>query len=208
MFYDERTSQIGGIVLRFLIGVVIGILLVPIAALLWFRFAHVPVAVADPPLPDERAFTSIPLDVRIHREMIGNPPIQPDEANLVAGAHIYSDQCAVCHGFYGKPSAMGHHMFPGAPSLWEKHHDGQVVGVSDDPPGETYWKVANGIRLSGMPAFKPILTETEMWQVSLLLANADKPLPPDAISILRGSAPAAPASTVPPAAPSGAVGQK
>jgi len=27
-----------------------------------------------------------------------------------------------------------------------------VVGVSDDEPGETYWKVANGIRLTGMPA--------------------------------------------------------
>jgi len=62
-----------------------------------------------------------------------------------------------------------------------------VVGVSDDPPGETYWKVANGIRLTGMPSYKPQLSDTEMWQVSQLLANADKPLPPDALSILRGS---------------------
>ena len=45
---------------------------------------------------------------------------------------------------------------------------GSVVGVSDDEPGETYWKVANGIRLSGMPAYTHILTETQMWQVSLL----------------------------------------
>ena len=52
------------------------------------------------------------------------------------------------------------------------HHNGNVVGVSDDPPGETYWKVANGIRLSGMPSYKDLLTETQMWQVSLLLANA------------------------------------
>jgi len=27
----------------------------------------------------------------------------------------------------------------------------KVKGVSDDPAGETYWKVANGIRLTGMP---------------------------------------------------------
>ena len=77
-------------------------------------------------------------------------------------------------------------MFPSAPPLWEKHHSGTVVGVSDDPPGETYWKVANGIRFTGMPDFKTQLTDTEMWQVSLLLANADKPLPPAALSILRG----------------------
>jgi mono/diheme cytochrome c family protein len=49
--------------------------------------------------------------------------------------------------------------------------------VSDDPPGETYWKVANGIRLTGMPAFDKLLNPTQIWQVSLLLANADKPLP-------------------------------
>jgi mono/diheme cytochrome c family protein len=77
-------------------------------------------------------------------------------------------------------------MFPDAPPLWEKHSSNAVVGVSDDPPGETYWKVANGIRLTGMPAFKGVLTETKLWQVSLLLANADKPLPPAAVEILRG----------------------
>jgi len=74
--------------------------------------------------------------------------------------------------------------------------------VTDDPPGETYWKVANGIRLTGMPAFKDVLSDTQMWQVSLLLANADKPLPPAAIAILNGTpqqaapapAPAAPAA--------------
>jgi len=70
-----------------------------------------------------------------------------------------------------------------------------VVGVSDDPPGETYWKVANGIRLTGMPSYKDILSDTAMWQVSLLLANADKPLPPAAIDILNGPAAAAPIPT-------------
>jgi len=87
-------------------------------------------------------------------------------------------------------------MFPDAPPLWEKHHNSDVVGVSDDPPGETYWKVDNGIRLTGMPSYKATLSETQMWQVSLLLANADKPLPPAAIEILRGEQPPpAPAST-------------
>lgn len=46
--------------------------------------------------------------------------------------------------------------------------------MTDDEPGETYWKVANGIRLTGMPGFNQQLSTTEMWQVSLLLANADK----------------------------------
>jgi mono/diheme cytochrome c family protein len=59
-------------------------------------------------------------------------------------------------------------MFPHPPKLL----DGK--GVTDDEPGETYWKVANGIRLTGMPSFHQSLSETEMWQVSLLAAHADK----------------------------------
>lgn len=171
---------------RFLLGILIGILLVPLAVYLYFSYGNVPVAVNDKPLPDEKLITSVPLEARIHREMVQNPPIQPNEENFVAGAHIYADQCAVCHGLHNKPSIVGTHEFPTAPALWEKHHRGNVVGVSDDPPGETEWKVANGIRLTGMPAYKDVLNDTQMWQVSLLLANADKPLPPEVIAILNG----------------------
>ena len=40
--------------------------------------------------------------------------------------------------------------------------------------GDTYWVIANGIRLTGMPGFTDSLSSDQMWQVSLLLANADK----------------------------------
>ncbi|HEY1209905.1 MAG TPA: cytochrome c [Terracidiphilus sp.] len=177
---------------RVLLGILLGIVLLPVVVLGWLRFGHVPVAVADPPLSHEQLLTGMPLHARIDREMVKTPPIQADEVNLVAGAEIYRDQCAACHGMHGKPSRFGAHMYPIAPPLWEKHHNDSVVGVSDDPPGETYWKVANGIRLTGMPAYKSVLTETQMWQVSLLLAHADKPIPPEAVEILR-SEPTAPA---------------
>ena len=176
---------------KFLFGIVIGLILVPVAVFAWFHFGTVPVAVADKPLPQERLITQVPLNARIDRELIKTPPIAADEAAFVAGAQIYSEQCAACHGLNGKPSSFGSHMYPDAPPLWEKHHNGQVVGVSDDPPGETYWKVTNGIRLTGMPAYKDVLTDTQRWQVSLLLANADKPLPPMALAILKGQTPAA-----------------
>jgi mono/diheme cytochrome c family protein len=51
--------------------------------------------------------------------------------------------------------------------------------------GETFWKVQNGIRLTGMPGFKGSLSEKEMWQVSQLVALADK-LPESAKSELSG----------------------
>jgi mono/diheme cytochrome c family protein len=178
---------------RLLTGVVLGIVLVPLAAMAWFHFGHPPVAVADTPFPMEKKITGIPLHARIDAELIKTPPIAitgsaADENTFVAGAQVYRDQCAACHGFHGKPSSFGGQMYPRAPQLWEKHRNGSVVGVSDDPPGETYWRVANGIRLTGMPSYKKILTDTEMWQVTLLLANADKPLPPAAVDIVSGKA--------------------
>jgi thiosulfate dehydrogenase len=75
-------------------------------------------------------------------------------------------------------------MYPEAPQLWKPQGNG-VVGVSDDPPGETFWKVDNGIRLTGMPSYRTVLTPVQEWQVSLLLANADKQLPLEVISLLQ-----------------------
>ena len=124
------------------------------------------------------------LHARIDKEMPKSSPIEPSATNLETGAHIYRQQCAACHGLYGRPSSFASHMYPHAPQLWAPHRDG-VVGVSDDPPGETYWKVANGIRLTGMPSYNKVLSETQMWQVTLLLANADKPLPPGTLELLK-----------------------
>jgi mono/diheme cytochrome c family protein len=184
---------------RILLGFVIGVILVPIVVLALLRFGKMPVAVADPPFPQERLIAGIPLNARINRELVKKAPIQTDEDGLLAGAQIYSDRCAGCHGLHGKPSSFGSRMFPAAPQLWEKHRNSDVVGVSDDLPGKTFWKVSNGIRLTGMPAYKTVLTEPQMWKVSLLLANADKPLPPSAIEILRGEQPLAPAPAPAPA---------
>jgi mono/diheme cytochrome c family protein len=177
---------------RILLGVILGIVLVPVGVMLWFHLGNPPVAVADTPFWHERQITGMALNARIDSEAIKTPPIPADETAFVAGAQVYREQCAACHGFHGKPSAFAGHMYPKAPPLWEKHHNGDTVGVSDDPPGETYWKVANGIRLTGMPSYKDILSDTQMWQVTLLLANADKPLPPAALDILRPDAGAAP----------------
>lgn len=176
---------------RVLIGIILGVLLVPVAGYLWLMYGNVPVAVDDSVLPLERRITSTALGARIEREFIATPPVQANETNLVAGARIYTERCSVCHGLHGRSSALGADMFPHAPQLLEPHRNGAVVGVSDDPPGETFWKVSNGIRLTGMPSFKSQLSDDQMWQVTQFLANADKPMPPAALEILR-TAPAPP----------------
>jgi thiosulfate dehydrogenase len=168
----------------FLLGLVLGLIAVPLVIFVYLRVGHPPVAISDAAFPFERELVHGPLHARIDLEMPKSAPIEPSATNLEAGAHIYRQQCAPCHGLYGRPSSFASHMYPDAPQLWAPHDSG-VVGVSDDPAGETYWKVANGIRLSGMPAFEKVLNPTQMWQVSLLLANADKPLPPGVLELLK-----------------------
>nr|WP_252263681.1 cytochrome c [Paracidobacterium acidisoli] len=162
----------------------LGLIALPAAGYLWLHFGHPPVAVTDSSFPFERDIVRMPLHARIDRELPKTAPLEPSQTNLEAGAHIYRQQCASCHGLYGRPADFGAHMYPHAPQLWAPHRNG-IVGVSDDPPGETYWKVSNGIRLTGMPSFSKVLNETQMWQVSVLLANADKPLPVDVLSLLK-----------------------
>lgn len=181
----------------FLLGLILGLLALPIAAYVYFKVGHPPVAVADRGFPLERQIVSVPLQARIQANMPSRMPIQPSDANLEAGARIYRNQCAACHGFYGHPSLFADHMYPDAPQLWERHHNGKVVGVSDDPPGETWWKINNGIRLTGMPAFEKVLSPTQVWQVALLLSRADHPLPPNVLDLLRQTPNPHPAALTP-----------
>ena len=164
----------------FLVGFVAGVAVLVVGAALYFGLGMAPVATSAPAMPFERLLAGMALHARIAKEMPGPAPIPADEANLLAGAQVYKEQCAVCHGLSGqKETAIAHGMFPPPPQLFGGH------GVTDDPVGETYWKAANGIRLTGMPAYKSSLNETQLWQVSLMLANADK-LPPRAMAAVRG----------------------
>ncbi len=175
--------------MRFLLGLIIGLLLFPVGILAYLHFGSVPVAVDDGPFPMERTITHNSLNARIDREAPKRSPMEPSPTNLLIGAQIYRDNCAGCHGYYGQSSPFATHLYPKAPQLWAPHGSG-VVGVSDDPVGETYWKVRNGIRFSGMPSFNGLLNETQMWQVSVLLAGADKPLPANVIDTVKpGAAP-------------------
>jgi mono/diheme cytochrome c family protein len=162
-----------------ILSLVAGVLLLPLGIYLYLALGHPPVATADPPFPLEAKIVGIPLDARIQREAPATSPIPASDENLNAGAGIYEDKCETCHGTADQPSVMAKTMFPPPPQFWVKHQNGEM-DVGEDPVGETYWKVKNGIRLSGMAAYGKALSETQLWQVSLLLSRADKPLPAEA----------------------------
>jgi len=182
---------------KFLLGLVLGILVVPATIFWYFASGHAPVSTTDPDMPFEAYLARIARHSRVDRDMPRNVPIQPSEANYLVGADLYQHHCAVCHGLPDSPkTAIATGMFPHPPQLFHGK------GVTDDEPGETYWKISNGIRLTGMPGFSKSLSQTQMWQMALLLADADK-LPPSVKTALTvpPAPPNPPPANAPPASP-------
>jgi thiosulfate dehydrogenase len=152
-----------------ILGILLGILLVAGGVCVYFLTGRAPVATSAPPIPFERKLAGAALHAYLDKLPHPAPQVAADEANVVAGAKIYKEQCAVCHGLPNEPkSAVAQGMYPAPPQLFKG------VGVTDDEEWESYWKVENGIRLTGMPAFKGQLTEKQIWQVAVLVKNADK----------------------------------
>ena len=170
--------------MKFLFGVLVGIILVVGFSYWYVGSGHMPVATSASPLPFERMYTKRAL----HAALLQAPttvPIQADEAAFLAGAEVYRNECAGCHGVPGgNPSSLAKGEFPVPPQLFDPDEM-----VTDDPPGVTFWKTKHGIRLTGMPGFQKSLSDLQIWQVSLLLADADKISPAVKQTILATSPP-------------------
>ena len=174
-----------------LIGFIFTVIAIAAGVEYYFTSGRAPVATTDPDMPFEKMFARKALGARIAQQPAMESPVPADDNNLQQGALLYRENCAVCHGVPGGlRSNVAAGMYPKPPELFHG------TGVTDDPASESYWKVANGIRLSGMPGFKGKLTDTQLWQVSQLVAHADKL--PDAVMKQLAPSPATP-SPLPPA---------
>ncbi len=174
------------------IGFVLAVVLLVGGVYYYFAAGMAPVAAADPSMPFERKLAHMALDAHIQKQATGQPPVAADEAAYLAGAEVYKQHCAMCHGRLGEaPTDYATTMFPKPPQLF------RGKGVTDDPVSESYWKTANGIRLSGMPGFKTKLTDTQIWQVSLLLAHANEISDPVKKALALEATPPAPALALP-----------
>jgi len=121
-------------------------------------------------MPFEEKAANMIMRAHMQKEMPKNVPLQPTEDNLTQGANLYAADCSFCHGVPDQPATLAAKgMFPLPPQLFNKDEM-----VTDDPVGRTYWTVKNGLRMTGMPGFGEMLSENQLWQVSLLLSQADK----------------------------------
>jgi len=164
----------------FIIGLILGLVTIPLVVYFYFFLGFAPVATDSPPMPFEQSLADVALDARIRQEMPKGPsPMRPTDDNLTAGAKVYSQHCGGCHGKIDqKPGPFAQALFPQPPYLLDPDR------TIEAPPEAFYWVVTNGIRLSAMPAFKNMLTDDERWQVSEMLVNAHK-LPATALDLLK-----------------------
>ncbi len=158
---------------RFLAGIVATLVVLALGVLGAVLLGLVPVNADGPPFPGEEWAAHRALNAAVKRD--APPPPYPygpaSDATLAAGAKLYMANCADCHGSgAAKESNMSRGFYISAPQF-------NKDDVTDDPTGETYWKIAHGIRFTAIPAFKPSLTDEQMWQIAYFLKNGTDKLP-------------------------------
>jgi len=105
---------------KFLFGLIVGLVVIPVAVYMYFSSGSAPVATTSAPMPFEKMLAGMALHARMDKEMPKTVPVAADEAAYVAGAQIYKDNCAVCHGLPGQAlTAIALGMFPKPPKLME-----------------------------------------------------------------------------------------
>jgi thiosulfate dehydrogenase len=155
--------------IKFFLGLVVGIGLVVLAGYLFATRGGIFMGTDTKPLRFEDTIAGAAITASIGKSANDQSPLPTDETNLLAGAKIYMNACAGCHGKLDQASSGAKGFYPPPPHLLPP-----ATGVTDDPVGATHWVVKNGVRFSAMPRFGKKLSDTEIWQVSLFLRNANK----------------------------------
>jgi mono/diheme cytochrome c family protein len=104
-------------------------------------------------------------------------PLASTTENLLAGARLYRDKCSDCHGSPVNPNSdYGRSFYPRAPQFMKQ--------APDMPDHENFYIIKHGVRWTAMPAWGNVMTDSEIWQVVLLLHQFEK-LPPEVSEELK-----------------------
>ena len=122
-------------------------------------------ALATPSAIEEFAATTarkmaVPFEYRQLRN-----PIMPSTENIRAGMEHFSDHCATCHSNDGGGDTLfGKGLYPKPPDM-------RAAGTQNKSDGELYYTIANGVRLSGMPAFSEAHSAPQACRLVLFIRH-------------------------------------
>jgi mono/diheme cytochrome c family protein len=102
-----------------------------------------------------------------------------------ARAH-FADHCASCHANDGSgDTELGRNLYPRAPDM-------RLAATQDLTDGEIYWVIANGVRLTGMPAWGPGgPNDADTWKLVHFIRRL-KELAPDDLRTMKALNPKSP----------------
>ncbi|HEX3422535.1 MAG TPA: cytochrome c [Sphingomicrobium sp.] len=151
--------------MKTLVAFILGLVFVPILVAIAGILGRLPSdATSDPPKWESSAGMRA-LDASLEKRSSGlsNPVAANDPAALAAGAKIYADNCAGCHGSSKGPSDWGaKNFYPRAPQFLQEG--------SDVSPSEAFAAIHDGIRYSGMGAWRGQMKDEDMWKVANFVA--------------------------------------
>ncbi|MEP6471877.1 MAG: cytochrome c [Acidobacteriota bacterium] len=152
--------------MRFLAGIVFGILLVAAGAAAVVYTGSFNTSAEIAPGKMERTLAEFALNKSVARRAPSRKnPLPATPETLRGGLAHFRENCVVCHGAPGvDPGEIGQGLNPGAPDL-------TLPRVQARSDGQLYWLVDEGIRMSGMPAFGPTYGEKELWQIVAFLRH-------------------------------------
>ena len=159
--------------LKIAIVFIVGLLAVPLLLALATVLGCFPSRSTSTPPKWETALGARALDASLERRSKGltNPIAANDRAALAAGAKIYGDSCAGCHGDLKGPSTWGSNDFyPRVPQFWQQME-------SDLTPEEAFAAIHDGIRYSGMGAWRDQMKDDDIWKVANYVARIHNPSP-------------------------------
>ena len=93
-------------------------------------------------------------------------PLKDDRNAWREARDHYLDHCAVCHGRSGKgDTEIGKNMYPNVPDLTSQ----SVQGRTD---GALFYIIQNGVRWTGMPAWKQEHSAEDTWKLVAFIRKA------------------------------------
>jgi mono/diheme cytochrome c family protein len=87
-------------------------------------------------------------------------PVPDTQANIDDGKGHFGHHCQICHGLDGQSTGV-----PFAAQMSPPVADLSSPAIQAYTDGQLHWIIENGINPSGMPAWKGILEEDEMWKI-------------------------------------------
>jgi mono/diheme cytochrome c family protein len=153
---------------RFLVGVVMGAAGLAAAAYVYVHYGYMDMRADQPAGRIERVYMRDAMDRSVDRHAPKMPnPVPATDANLIDGIRVYKNNCAICHGDAEKPTAaLSRGFSPPVPQF--------LKDAPDMPEYQNYWIIRHGVRMTGMPAWEQVLSDSDIWKVTAFLSKMGK----------------------------------